>query len=73
VGKRIFGLESEYGVSCVFRGQRRLSPDEVARDLFRRVVSGGRGGDVLLRNGARLCLEGGQPPGIRDAGVRQPA
>ena len=26
--KRIFGLESEYGVTCTFRGQRRLSPDE---------------------------------------------
>jgi proteasome accessory factor A len=57
VDKRIFGLESEYGVTCVFRGQRRLSPDEVARDLFRRVVSGDRSSDVLLRNGARLCLE----------------
>src|ERR687892_236571 len=29
--RRIFGLENEYGVTCTFRGQRRLSPDEVAR------------------------------------------
>jgi proteasome accessory factor A len=57
VDKRIFGLESDYGVTCVFRGQQRLSPDEVAHDLFRRVVSGGWSSDVLLRNGARLCLE----------------
>jgi len=57
VHKRILGLDSEYGVTCVFRGQRRLSPDEVARDLFRRVVSGDRSSDVLLRNGARLRLE----------------
>jgi hypothetical protein len=28
--RRIFGLEIEYGVTCTFRGQRRLSPDEVA-------------------------------------------
>ncbi len=55
--KRIFGLESEYGLTCVFRGPRRLSPDEVARDLFRRVASGGGGSDVTLRNGARLRLE----------------
>jgi hypothetical protein len=25
--RRIFGLENEYGVTCTFRGQRRLSPD----------------------------------------------
>jgi hypothetical protein len=37
--RRIFGIENEYGVTCTFRGQRRLSPDEVARYLFRRVVS----------------------------------
>ena len=37
--RRIFGLENEYGVTCTLRGQRRLSPDEVARYLFRRVVS----------------------------------
>ena len=35
--RRIFGLENEYGVTCTLRGQRRLSPDEVARYLFRRV------------------------------------
>ena len=29
--RRIFGLENEYGVTCTLRGQRRLSPDEVAR------------------------------------------
>jgi proteasome accessory factor A len=39
VQKRILGIENEYGVTCTFHGQRRLSPDEVARYLFRRVVS----------------------------------
>ena len=39
--RRIFGIETEYGVTCTFKGQRRLSPDEVARYLFRRVVSWG--------------------------------
>ena len=42
VDRRIFGVENEYGVTCTLRGQRRLSPDEVARYLFRRVVSWGR-------------------------------
>ena len=60
--KRIFGLENEYGVTCTFRGQRRLSPDEVARYLFRRVVSWGRSSNVFLENGARLYLDVGSHP-----------
>jgi proteasome accessory factor A len=56
VDKRIFGLESAYSVTCVFRGQRRLPSDEVARDLFRRVVPEGQSGDAALANGARLRL-----------------
>ena len=56
------GIENEYGVTCTFRGQRRLSPDEVARYLFRRVVSWGRSSNVFLRNGARLYLDVGSHP-----------
>jgi proteasome accessory factor A len=59
---RIFGIETEYGVTCTFKGQRRLSPDEVARYLFRRVVSWGRSSNVFLRNGARLYLDVGSHP-----------
>jgi proteasome accessory factor A len=62
VDRRIFGLENEYGITCTFRGQRRLSPDEVARYLFRRVVSWGRSSNVFLRNGARLYLDVGSHP-----------
>jgi proteasome accessory factor A len=62
VDRRIFGVETEYGVTCTFRGQRRLSPDEVARYLFRRVVSWGRSSNVFLRNGARLYLDVGSHP-----------
>jgi proteasome accessory factor A len=62
VERRIFGLENEYGVTCTFRGQRRLSPDEVARYLFRRVVSWGRSSNVFLKNGARLYLDVGSHP-----------
>jgi proteasome accessory factor A len=60
--KRIFGIENEYGVTCTFHGQRRLSPDEVARYLFRRVVSWGRSSNVFLKNGARLYLDVGSHP-----------
>ncbi len=60
--RRIFGVETEYGVTCTFRGQRRLSPDEVARYLFRRVVSWGRSSNVFLLNGARLYLDVGSHP-----------
>jgi proteasome accessory factor A len=60
--RRIFGLENEYGVTCTFRGQRRLSPDEVARYLFRRVVTWGRSSNVFLSNGARLYLDVGSHP-----------
>lgn len=60
--RRIFGLENEYGVTCVLKGQRRLSPDEVARYLFRRVVSWGRSSNVFLENGARLYLDVGSHP-----------
>jgi proteasome accessory factor A len=62
VDRRIFGIETEYGITCTFRGQRRLSPDEVARYLFRRVVSWGRSSNVFLRNGARLYLDVGSHP-----------
>ena len=62
VQRRIIGLENEYGVTCTIRGQRRLSPDEVARYLFRRVVSWGRSSNVFLANGARLYLDVGSHP-----------
>jgi proteasome accessory factor A len=62
VQRRIFGIENEYGVTFTMRGQRRLSPDEVARYLFRRVVSWGRSSNVFLENGSRLYLDVGSHP-----------
>ena len=55
--RRIFGLETEYGVACTSGGTRRLTPDEVARYLFRRVVTWGRSSNVFLRNGSRIYLD----------------
>ncbi len=60
--RRIYGIENEYGVTFTLQGQRRLSPDEVARYLFRRVVSWGRSSNVFLENGARLYLDVGSHP-----------
>ena len=60
--RRIYGLENEYGVTCTLKGQRRLSPDEVARYLFRKVVTWGRSSNVFLENGARLYLDVGSHP-----------
>ena len=62
MNRRIFGIENEYGVTCTLRGQRRLSPDETARYLFRRVLSWGRSSNVFLENGARLYLDVGSHP-----------
>jgi proteasome accessory factor A len=60
--RRIFGIETEYGVTCSLDGQRRLTPDEVSRYLFRKVVAWGRSSNVFLSNGSRLYLDVGSHP-----------
>jgi proteasome accessory factor A len=60
--RRIYGIETEYGVTYSLRGQRRLSPDEVSRFLFRKVVAWGRSSNVFLENGSRLYLDVGSHP-----------
>ena len=67
---RIIGLETEYGISCVSSGERKLSPDEIARFLFRKVVSWGRSSNVFLPNGARLYLDVGSHPEYATAECR---
>jgi len=62
VDRRIFGIETEYGITCTLRGQRRLTPDETARYLFRSVVAWGRSSNVFLENGGRLYLDVGSHP-----------
>jgi proteasome accessory factor A len=57
VDTRVFGLRDSYSIACTPAGQRQLSPDEAGRRLFRPVVSGGQGSDVLLSNGGRLHLD----------------
>lgn len=60
--RRIFGVETEYGITCTLKGQRRLTPDETARYLFRSVVAWGRSSNVFLENGGRLYLDVGSHP-----------
>lgn len=60
--RRIYGLETEFGIVCTENGKRTLSPDEVARYLFKKVVSWGRSSNVFLANGARLYLDVGSHP-----------
>ncbi|WP_040160833.1 Pup--protein ligase [Mobilicoccus massiliensis] len=60
--RRIYGIETEYGLTCTVDGKRRLSPDEVARYMFRSIVAWGRSSNVFLANGSRLYLDVGNHP-----------
>ena len=71
--RRIFGLENEYGLTCTLNGQRRLSPDNVARYLFEKVIPGARDANVFLENGARLYLDTGFHPAALKDQVTTPA
>lgn len=69
---RVFGLETEYAVTCTRDGERRLGTDEVARALFRHVVSWGRSSNIFLENGARLYLDVGSHPEYATPECRTP-
>ncbi|NCD18527.1 MAG: Pup--protein ligase [Actinobacteria bacterium] len=62
--RRIWGIETEYGLTCApVAGHRPpLDADEAARLLFRPVVALGRSTNVFLRNGGRLYLDVGSHP-----------
>ena len=60
--RRIFGLETEYGVQHWNPQGRPLSPEEVVRYLFRPVVEWGRSSNVFVSNGSRLYLDVGSHP-----------
>ena len=61
--RRIFGLETEYGITYAHpTDDVTLSADEVARQLFKKVVAWGRSSNVFLRNGSRLYLDVGSHP-----------
>jgi proteasome accessory factor A len=60
--QRIFGLENEYGVTFTDNGSRKLSPDDIARALFRNIIDWGRSSNLFLPNGARFYLDVGAHP-----------
>jgi len=60
--RRVYGIETEFGVTFSHEGQRRLTPDEVSRVLFRRVVAWGKSSNAFLENGSRLYLDVGSHP-----------
>ncbi|MEX5271311.1 Pup--protein ligase [Kocuria sabuli] len=60
--RRIYGVETEFGITHSAPGARPLSPEEAARTLFRPVVAWGRSSNVFLPNGGRLYLDVGSHP-----------
>ncbi|WP_062202434.1 Pup--protein ligase [Demequina salsinemoris] len=60
--RRIFGLETEFGLHVVAPGSRPVTPEEVAGHLFHSVVQWGRSSNVFLTNGSRLYIDVGAHP-----------
>lgn len=60
--RRIFGIETEFGIRYIPRGLGPLSPEEAARKLFKPVVDTWRSSNVFLPNGGRLYLDVGSHP-----------
>ncbi len=62
--RRIFGLETEYGITCAHTkgGPAPLDAESAARELFRKLAEKGRSTNVFLPNGGRLYLDVGAHP-----------
>ncbi|MCS5479478.1 Pup--protein ligase [Corynebacterium sp. YIM 101645] len=66
--RRIVGVETEYGITAVTGdGGRTLSPDEIARYLFRPIISRHASSNIFTPNGSRLYLDVGSHPEIATA------
>ncbi|MDO4908540.1 MAG: Pup--protein ligase [Corynebacterium sp.] len=59
---RIFGVETEYGVTCTVDGQPAKDPEEVARTLFHPIMKKYGATNVFMPNGGRLYLDVGSHP-----------
>lgn len=61
--RRIFGIETEYGITCAApAGRPPLDAEQAARRLFIPVVNRHRSSNVFLANGGRLYLDVGSHP-----------
>lgn len=66
--RRIMGTETEYGITAsASDGQRVMSPDEIARVLFRPIVSTYSSSNIFSPNASRLYLDVGSHPEIATA------
>lgn len=65
--RRVFGVETEFGINYHNPDAKPLTPEEVARYLFRPVVEWGRSSNVFIPNGARLYLDVGSHPEFASA------
>ncbi|WP_144792727.1 Pup--protein ligase [Corynebacterium singulare] len=62
------GIETEYGITAsTAAGQRAMSPDEIARLLFRPVVAKYSSSNIFAPNASRLYLDVGSHPEIATA------
>ncbi|MCP1387043.1 Pup--protein ligase [Corynebacterium sp. TA-R-1] len=60
--RRIMGVETEFGVTAYRDGRTVLTPEEVARYLFRPVVQQHRSSNIFTKNASRLYLDVGSHP-----------
>ncbi|TVU86343.1 Pup--protein ligase [Corynebacterium aurimucosum] len=62
------GIETEYGITAsASDGQRVMSPDEIARVLFRPIVSKYSSSNIFSPNASRLYLDVGSHPEVATA------
>ena len=63
--RRIMGIETEYGLTTSAGSKERtLSPDEVARVLFRPIVQEHSSSNIFSTNASRLYLDVGSHPEV---------
>ncbi len=60
--KRIYGLESEFGIAFTSNGRRTLPSEKVVRYLFEKLITTEGFLNVFLENGARFYLDTGCHP-----------
>ncbi len=66
--RRIMGIEVEYGIfTSATPEQRKLTPDEVARVLFRPIIDEYSSSNIFSPNASRLYLDVGSHPEVATA------
>ncbi len=61
--RRVFGIETEYGLTAASpSGRAPMDADHAARQLFEPLLHQGRSSNLFLRNGGRLYLDVGAHP-----------